>query len=107
MSSLLTAQGYTVLQASSGAKALEAARRARNKVDLLIAEVVLSDGLDGRELAERIRKNRPKLKVVFASGFDRSVIGKEFMQRGQQFLQKPYDLEKLAEAVRASLDRAR
>ncbi len=105
--SILTSLGYTVLQAGSGAKALEVGRRSKTKIGVLLTEAVLPDPLDGRELADKLRKNRPQLKVIFSSGYDRDVIGKDFVQRGQQFLRKPYDLETLAFTVRACLDRAR
>jgi two-component system cell cycle sensor histidine kinase/response regulator CckA len=66
---------------------------------------VLPEQLNGRELAEKLRKSRTKLKVIFSSGYSPDVVGKDFvLQRGQHFLQKPYDLHKLALTVRACLD---
>jgi FixJ family two-component response regulator len=74
----------------------------------LLTDVVLPDELNGRELAERLRKSRPQLKVIFSSGYSQDIMGKDFTpQKGQVFLQKPYDLQKLAQTVRTCLDRGR
>jgi two-component system, cell cycle sensor histidine kinase and response regulator CckA len=60
---------------------------------------------NGSELAETLRKERPDLKVIFTSGYGEDVSGKDLMARsGLNYLQKPYDPQKLASAVRASLD---
>lgn len=105
---VLAAYGYKVLEAVSGAKAIELWKKTKEEVDLLLTDVVLPDELNGRELAERLRKSRPQLKVIFSSGYNQDIMGKDFTpQRGQIFLQKPYDLQKLAQTVRSSLDRGR
>jgi two-component system cell cycle sensor histidine kinase/response regulator CckA len=102
---VLSGYGYKIVQAASGTKALDVWRRSKNKIDLLLTDLVLPDQLNGRELAEKLKKNRPKLKVIFSSGYSPDVVGKDFvLQRGQHFLQKPYDLQKLALTVRACLD---
>jgi DNA-binding NtrC family response regulator len=55
-----------------------------------------------------LRKSRPQLKVIFSSGYSQDIMGKDFTpQKGQVFLQKPYDLQKLAQTVRTCLDRGR
>jgi PAS domain S-box-containing protein len=105
---VLTAYGYNVLEAISGTKAIELWKKSKDKVDLLLTDVVLPDELNGRELAERLRKSRPQLKVIFSSGYSQDIMGKDFTpQKGQVFLQKPYDLQKLAQTVRTCLDRGR
>lgn len=102
---LLSGYGYEVLPAPSGVKALEIWRKSKGKIDLLLTDLVLPEQLNGRELAEKLRKSRTKLKVIFSSGYSPDVVGKDFvLQRGQHFLQKPYDLHKLALTVRACLD---
>ena len=102
---LLTGYGYKVLPAPSGVKALELWRKSKGKIDLLLTDLVLPEQLNGRELAEKLRKSRAKLKVIFSSGYSPDVVGKDFvLQRGQHFLQKPYDLHKLALTVRTCLD---
>ena len=56
---LLGISGYRVLQAQSGPRALEVWRAHGDEVDLLITDVVMPDGMNGVELAERLRRSRP------------------------------------------------
>ncbi|MFO1475878.1 MAG: response regulator [Verrucomicrobiota bacterium] len=105
VSKVLAAYGYKILKAETGAKALDIWKKQKGKIDLLLADLVLPDGINGRELADKLRKSKPKLKIIFSSGYSTDVVGKDFvLQRGQYFLQKPYDLQKLALTVRACLD---
>jgi two-component system, cell cycle sensor histidine kinase and response regulator CckA len=102
---LLTGHGYRVLHAESGVKALELWRQSKEKVDLLLTDVVMPDRLNGRELAEKLRAEQPALKVIFTSGYSADVVGHDFtLQHGLHYLQKPYDPVKLAMAVRSCLD---
>ncbi|HWC58315.1 MAG TPA: ATP-binding protein, partial [Verrucomicrobiae bacterium] len=103
--SVLEGHGYKILQAETGVKALEVWQTHKKKIDLLLTDLVMPDRLNGRELAEKLRAERPKLKVIFTSGYTADVVGKDFIsQRGLHYLQKPYDPQKLAAAVRNCLD---
>ncbi len=105
VSNLLAGYGYNVLHAESGVKALDVWRQCREKVDLLLTDVVMPDRLNGRDLAEKLRAEQPRLKVIFTSGYSADVVGKDFvLQRGLHYLQKPYDPRKLAMTVRDCLD---
>ena len=66
---VLGGYGYKTIQAPNGAKALDAWKRSKGKVDLLLTGSVLSDSLNGRELGEKLRANHPKLKVIFSSEY--------------------------------------
>ena len=80
----------------------------RAQIDLLLTDLVMPDRLNGKELAEQLWAERPELKVIFTSGYSADVVGKEFvLQRGLNYLQKPYHPQKLALAVRECLDGAR
>jgi two-component system, cell cycle sensor histidine kinase and response regulator CckA len=104
---ILSGYGYKVLPAESGAKALDVWRNGKDPIDLLMTDYVLPDQFNGQELAEKLRKISPKLKVIFSSGYSADLIGKEFVsQQGQYFLQKPYDLQELVTTVRTCLDSA-
>ena len=103
--SVLGGHGYKILQAETGVKALELWQRNKKKIDLLLTDLVMPDHLNGRELAEKLRAERPRLKVIFTSGYTADVVGKDFvLQRGLHYLQKPYDPQKLALTVRDCLD---
>ncbi len=102
---VLGGHGYKILQAETGVKALEVWQNNKRKIDLLLTDLVMPDRLNGRELAEKLRAERPKLKVIFTSGYSADVVGKDLvLQRGLHYLQKPYDPLKLALTVRDCLD---
>jgi len=103
--SILEGQGYNILSAETGVKALDVWQEHKAKIDLLLTDLVMPDHLNGRELAEKLRAERPKLKVIFTSGYTADVVGKDFVsQQGLHYLQKPYDPQKLSAAVRNCLD---
>jgi PAS domain S-box-containing protein len=103
--SLLSARGYKILQAESGAKALELWKTTKEKIDLVLTDLVMPDRVNGRELAEKLWTERPNLKVIFTSGYSADVVGNDFVLRdGLNYLQKPYHPTKLARAVRECLD---
>ena len=103
--SVLARHGYRVLQAESGAGALQVWRESKEQIDLLLTDLVMPDRLNGRELAEKLWTERPRLKVIFTSGYSADAVGKDFvLRRGLNYLQKPYHPHKLALVVRDCLD---
>jgi signal transduction histidine kinase/ligand-binding sensor domain-containing protein/ActR/RegA family two-component response regulator len=104
---LLEGFGYRTLEAASGRRALESWQDRVEEIDLLVTDMVMPEGVTGRELAEQMRVRRPDLKVVFMSGYSPDVAGKdtEFIHRnGARFLQKPVAPRELLETVRHCLD---
>jgi PAS domain S-box-containing protein len=102
---LLARHGYQILQADSGLKALQIWQESRDRIDLLLTDLVMPDRINGRELAEKLLAERPKLKVIFTSGYSADIVGKDFALRdGLHYLQKPYHPQKLALTVRDCLD---
>jgi len=99
----LTAQGYRVLAADSGAEALKIAAAETGPIHALITDAVMP-GMNGPALAQRLRESRPQTRVLYISGYaeDASVL-EDAMQRGEAFLQKPFSLDALAQKVRALL----
>jgi FixJ family two-component response regulator len=68
--------------------------------------MIMPVGLNGQELAEKFRDQKESLKVIFTSGYSAQVAGKGLsLTDGLDFLQKPFDADKLALAVRQCLDR--
>jgi len=102
---LLASFGYEILQAESGVKALELWESCKDRVNLVLTDLVMPDRLNGRELAERLWAERPELKVIFTSGYSAEVVGKEFViGDDMNYLQKPYHPNTLASVVRDCLD---
>ncbi|MBK7973604.1 MAG: PAS domain-containing protein [Deltaproteobacteria bacterium] len=100
---MLTRQGYRVVLAESGEAALALVRDERSAFDLIITDVVMP-GMDGGQLASRLREEFPGVKVLFTSGFtDDAVVRHGVYQSEVPFLQKPYTPTSLATKVREVL----
>ena len=96
---------YRVLEAGTGAEAVKLFEDCGGQVDLLLTDMVMPEGMTGRELAEKLRCRKPALKVVFTSGYSSDIMGGETAVRGEyKFLQKPYTPPLLAKTVRECLD---
>ena len=103
----LEAAGYTVHQAPNGAAAIEFLAAHAGEVDLILSDVVMPN-MNGRQLADEIARTNPDLPVLFMTGYP----GDDILQRGlippgTVYVQKPFTLSALANAVRERLDAAR
>jgi len=102
---LLSGYGYQILEAESGPQALQVWQECRGRIDLLLTDLVMPERMNGRELAEKLWAEQPRLRVIFTSGYSAEVVGKDFVLcRGLNYLQKPYHPRRLALAVRDCLD---
>ena len=87
-------------------KALETWAQRIGKIDLLLTDMVMPDGLTGRKLAERLRGDDPRLRVIFTSGYTAGMPGSDLDNVEQSnFLAKPYRPATLLQVVRDCLDR--
>jgi CheY-like chemotaxis protein len=99
----LEALGYRVIAMPDGPAALERARR-ESRIDLLFTDVLLPKGMNGRQLAQELTRERPLLRVLYASGYSEDIVEhRGQLEPGLGFLPKPYARERLAQAVRAAL----
>jgi two-component system cell cycle sensor histidine kinase/response regulator CckA len=97
---ILESYGYKVLECSTGKAALEIWAEHRRKIDLLLTDIVLPDGMRGPELAELLTASKPGLKVVYTSGYNTETLAKSIPQgQNVKFIQKPFHARKLAETV--------
>jgi two-component system cell cycle sensor histidine kinase/response regulator CckA len=99
-SDYLGLQGYRVLAAAGGLEAL--ALFEHERVDLLVTDVVMPE-MNGHELYRAAAERRPGLPVVYMSGYDPESVAVPESGSSSAFLQKPYNLAELGEAVRALL----
>jgi DNA-binding NtrC family response regulator len=94
-----------VLEAGHAPAAMEVGRRNRSRIDLVITDMVMPEGVNGMELSIRMRLENPGLKVIYSSGYSPETAGQNLtLDDGMYFLQKPYGLETLAKVVRDCLD---
>jgi CheY-like chemotaxis protein len=97
--------GYTVIGARDGVEALEICADHGPKIDLLLTDVVMPQGVSGVELARRLSESIPGLKIILTSGYARELeAGRASLPAHHRFLAKPYEFETLLKAVRSSLD---
>jgi len=97
--------GYRVLQAESGVEALTVWQKHQRTIDLLLTDMVMPDGLSGKDLAETLVGDNPNLKVIFTSGYNVDDLGIDLVKKiGSHFLQKPYSRFTVAKTVRDCLD---
>jgi len=96
---MLERSGYRVLEASNGDAALRLATKHNGPIDLLLTDVVMP-GLSGRQLAAQLTELRPRLRVLYMSGYtDDAVVSHGMLEPGIQYLQKPFTREGLARKV--------
>jgi two-component system, cell cycle sensor histidine kinase and response regulator CckA len=96
--------GYTVLEARHPGEALLVAERQGDGLDLLLTDVVMPH-MSGPELAQRLREQRPGLRVLFMSGYtDDATLRRGVLRSEVFFLQKPFTPEVLSQRVRETLD---
>ena len=97
--------GYEVFTACTGAEAIEVWENHCNEINLLLTDMVMPGGMTGQELAARLSKQRPDLKVLFTSGYSRESVKLEDVNCDFDFVQKPYEPQQLLSTIRACLDR--
>ena len=102
-SEVLRRHGYIVIEARHGVDALRVAERHHEDIQLLVTDVVMPH-LSGRDLAERLCAARPKMKVLFMSGYTDQSVMHRHLTPGAAFLQKPFSPETFSRKVRSILD---
>ena len=98
--------GYSVLQAHDGAEALELSNSKNTQFDLLLTDVIMPK-MGGKKLADRLREQRPDLKIIYISGYtDETISQSGILDEKILFLQKPFEPNALLQLVRKTLDAA-
>ncbi len=100
----LEISGYQVVEAVDVAEAISATKDHTGSIDLLLTDVIMPD-LSGPELAKRLRKIKPDLKVLYMSGYPGEFIARHGVSGAEMgYLQKPFSQEALAGKMREVLD---
>ncbi len=101
---ILTRLNYSVKTAADGEEAVE--YLLHNTVDLVILDMIMGSGMDGLDTYRQILARNPQQKAIIASGYSATERVEEAMRLGAgRYLQKPYMLDKIGEAVRSELSR--
>ncbi len=107
MCEVLEQEGYNVLSCSDPTEGIEVSQRHPGEIDLLLTDVVMP-GMNGRDMANRIRKIIPELRVVFMSGYAEHVLTRDGAVDPQfEYLQKPFTLQTLTRKLARVLGRGK
>ncbi len=97
-------KGYRVLKARTGREALAVLETYHRRIDLVLTDIIMP-GMNGVELAERIRDSRPETRILFASGYGQDVLEHHGLSPEEaEVIQKPYVIQDLLQRVRRALD---
>ncbi len=103
-STILSKQGYSVLQANTPAEAIRLADEHEGIIGLVITDVIMPD-MNGKDLVNKLLSRNPRLKCLYMSGYTADVISRHgVLDVGVNFIQKPFSLPALAGKVRQVLD---
>lgn len=106
VSACLHSLGYQVLEAANGLEAMALWSLHQREIDLVLTDLVMPEGLSGLQLAQRLRRAQPGLKIIIASGYSAELAEKGLSPADRfSFLPKPFDVATLGRTVRACLDR--
>ena len=102
----LSQLGYRVLEAVNGAGALEIWKQHHDEIHLLLTDLVMPGGMNGKEVADWLLAENPKLKVIYTSGYSAAIQVEDLLlEEGVNFLTKPFAAHHLAQTVRNCLDK--
>ncbi len=98
-SKILERLGYTVLEATDGNKAVEIYQKNKDKIDMVILDMIMPD-IGGGEVYDRMKMINPKVRVLLSSGYSLNGQAYEILKRGcEDFIQKPFSLGRLSEKI--------
>jgi CheY-like chemotaxis protein len=104
-SRILKGQGYRILEAATGEEALMICKENKEPFHLLLTDVVMPQ-MSGRQLKDQLERVRGDFKVLYMSGYtDNAIVHHGVLEKGMNFIQKPFTLDGLARKVREVLDK--
>jgi CheY-like chemotaxis protein len=102
---VLEGLGYAAIEAADGVSGLKVLQSDVH-IDLLITDVGLPGGVNGRQMADAARLRRPDLRVLFITGYAEGAgIGEGTLGRGMHLLTKPFSMQSLANQIKAIIAR--
>jgi PAS domain S-box-containing protein len=101
---ILQRSGYQIFSAENPHQALEISLKHPQSIHLLISDIILPD-MNGRQLSEKIKENQTQIRTLFMSGYTENVIAHHgVLEKGVNFIEKPFTMEGLLNKVRAILN---
>ncbi len=104
MCELLRSNGYDVITANNGQEGLNIFEHNQDSIDLVITDVIMPK-MDGKEMADRMRQQRPNLNMVYISGYTEDTISRHGMlDSNAELIKKPFDPDQFVKKIREILD---
>ncbi len=101
---VLESLGYIAIEAADGPAGLRVLQ-SNARIDLLVSDVGLPGGMNGRQMVDAARVTRPALKVLFITGYaENAVLGNGYLEPGMHVLTKPFAMEALATRIKAIIE---
>ena len=95
--------GYRVLKASNPKEAIRISSEYTGPIQLLLTDVIMP-GMSGKDMAKRVKSERPQIKVVYMSGYTNNTMSLHgVLDKGLEFIEKPFSLTQLARQIRRVL----
>ncbi len=105
LTDILRALGYHIIPANSGQQAVALFERQKDRIDGVLLDMIMPD-MGGRQVLEQLKKIRPDISVILSSGYSLNGLGEDARQTaGDGFIQKPYQIDKLAAVLNEVLHR--
>jgi PAS domain S-box-containing protein len=98
--------GYRVLEAENGQIAMKLWEEQSHLIDLLFSDIRMPEGITGLDLAEKLKEEKPNLKVIISSGYIMELTGQGKLSGSIEYFQKPYEFVDLSKKIRDCLDKA-
>ena len=99
---MLEEHGYRVLEAEDGTAALQVIDSSQVAIDLALTDVVMK-GMNGPDLAQRLKNSHPLMKVVYMSGYTGELVANQGLDNGVRLLEKPFTRAELLKTIDAAL----
>ena len=103
----LTLTGYKVLLARGGEEALEVYRNNRNRIDLVVLDMIMP-GMNGKKVFDQLREMDPGVSIILSTGYSMDGEASHLMTRGcSGFIQKPFGIKELSQKIREVMAKKR
>ncbi|MEM7478461.1 MAG: ATP-binding protein, partial [Planctomycetota bacterium] len=101
---LLGLHGYEIIQAGNGIEALETWHHMKNKIDIIITDMIMPSGMSGYTMAQEIRRIAPETPLIYCSGYSDEIAKLSALDTTERLLHKPFENQALLHLVRDLLD---
>jgi len=101
---LLSLSGYQIIEAASGREALLTWHQLGDRIDVVITDMIMSEGMSGYEMAQKIKAMAPETRFIYCSGYSQELARLSTLDPTERLLAKPFENQALLQLVRELLE---